>query len=269
MIDDPEVTAMGEVASAIDSLDEDQQRRVLDWAVARFVPDGTRGTPLSREIQSADIRREHEYHKRPSRSFLSGRYPDRLDQVLVVAYWLQKIKGEEAQQVNAELANLGHKIKNITDAFNSLMARSPALAIKSGTSKQARKRYKLTTAGISPSKRYCRILPQRHSLSLPKPSPQPLRPIPDELAGALVADYVTLRQDAAAKTLGRATPGKFESFVRPPIETGQYEKSPSIDQYLRNVESHTAKRWAENLCSTRHARCTACETNATSRIRGN
>jgi len=53
---------------------------------------------------------------------------------------------------DAALKNLGHPIANITSAFNNLKARKPATVMqlkKAGTTKQARKTYKLTLAGKS------------------------------------------------------------------------------------------------------------------------
>ena len=60
------------------------------------------------------------------------------------------------QQVNDALKNLGHAMSNITDAFTSLIRRKPQLAMqveKTGSSKQARKKYKLTIAGINEVKK--------------------------------------------------------------------------------------------------------------------
>jgi hypothetical protein len=57
-----------------------------------------------------------------------------------------------SQEINAALKNLGHPIGNITSAFDNLKARKPAPVMqlkKSGTSKQARKTYRLTLAGKS------------------------------------------------------------------------------------------------------------------------
>lgn len=48
------------------------------------------------------------------------------------------------------LKHLGHPIRNITSVFDNLKARKPALVMQlkeSGTSRQARKSYKLTVAG--------------------------------------------------------------------------------------------------------------------------
>lgn len=73
---------------------------------------------------------------------------------LVVGYWFQVLQGEQdldGFQINKELKHLGHGVSNITTALSSLIDRKPQLVIqtrKSGNSKQARKRYRLTDAGI-------------------------------------------------------------------------------------------------------------------------
>jgi hypothetical protein len=77
------------------------------------------------------------------------------EKVLVTGFWFQEILGQtdlDAQQINGELKQLGHGILNITMAFGELMNRKPQLAIqtrKSGSSKQARKRYRLTREGLN------------------------------------------------------------------------------------------------------------------------
>ena len=76
------------------------------------------------------------------------------EKALVAAYWLQEIEGTEsftAQSVNGLLKDLGHKLANVTDALSSLINQKPQLVLqlkKSGTSKQARKLYKLSAAGL-------------------------------------------------------------------------------------------------------------------------
>ena len=68
-------------------------------------------------------------------------------------YFLQFQQGQSdfgAYEVNAALKNLGEGVGNITTAFDTLKARKPADVIqlkKSGTSKQARKTYKVTLHG--------------------------------------------------------------------------------------------------------------------------
>ena len=77
------------------------------------------------------------------------------EQALVAGYWLQECENAEsftAQLANRELANLGHKISNITSALGVLMESKPHLVLqlkKSGKSRQARKTYKLSKAGVT------------------------------------------------------------------------------------------------------------------------
>ena len=72
---------------------------------------------------------------------------------LVVGHWVTEYEGKPefgSQEINAILKDLGHGIKNITDAFSSLMKRTPALVMqtrKTGKGPQGRKKYKLTVAG--------------------------------------------------------------------------------------------------------------------------
>ena len=76
------------------------------------------------------------------------------ERALVIGYWFQVVQGApdfDAQSVNTELRQLGYPIKNITQAFMSLMTRKPQFVIqtrKGGTAQQARKRLKLTAFGI-------------------------------------------------------------------------------------------------------------------------
>ena len=58
----------------------------------------------------------------------------------------------DATRANRELKHLGHNVANVTVALTYLMQQKPALVLqlrKSGSTKQARKTYKVTTAGIS------------------------------------------------------------------------------------------------------------------------
>jgi len=77
------------------------------------------------------------------------------EKVLVAAYWHQEVKGQKeltSVVLNKDLTNLGHRITNINMKFDSLIGSKPQLALqlkKSGSAKQARKKYKLTKAGIA------------------------------------------------------------------------------------------------------------------------
>jgi hypothetical protein len=74
---------------------------------------------------------------------------------LIAGYWLSVGEGKTeftGQAANTHLKNLGHGVSNITVALSQLKGQKPSLVMqtaKSGKSKQARKKYKLTTAGVS------------------------------------------------------------------------------------------------------------------------
>ena len=76
------------------------------------------------------------------------------ERALFGAYWLQEIGGQpdfDSASLNRELKHLGHAASNITSALTSLMTKRPQLVVqtrKSGASRQARKKYKLTSAGV-------------------------------------------------------------------------------------------------------------------------
>jgi hypothetical protein len=76
------------------------------------------------------------------------------ERALVGGYWVQICGGADGfagQTINTLLKDLGHGVQNITMAIDALKSSKPALALqtkKSGKTKQARKLYKLTAAGI-------------------------------------------------------------------------------------------------------------------------
>lgn len=75
------------------------------------------------------------------------------ERALVAGYWLQVCEGADGFTgggANKELTNLGHKLPNVTDAINSMKNRKPMLILqvkKSGSSRQARKTYKVSEEG--------------------------------------------------------------------------------------------------------------------------
>ncbi len=73
--------------------------------------------------------------------------------VLVAATYEARNGSESftAQQVNGQLKHLGHRVDNITRAIDQLMAQRPAPVVqlkKQGTTRQARKVYKVTETGL-------------------------------------------------------------------------------------------------------------------------
>jgi len=77
-----------------------------------------------------------------------------LDRILVGAYWFQVAQQHDdfdSQTLNTELKHMGYPSGNITRDLDSLINRVPKLVIqtrKEGTSKQARKRFRLTREGV-------------------------------------------------------------------------------------------------------------------------
>ena len=77
------------------------------------------------------------------------------EKALVAGYWLQECQGENSftgASANKELNHLGHKLANITDAIDTMKSRKPMLVLqikKSGSSRQARKLYKVSQEGVN------------------------------------------------------------------------------------------------------------------------
>jgi hypothetical protein len=157
---DPEVEAMGKLAGALDGLDTEQHARILRWAADRYgIALIGRKPSLGGDGNSGDGGgggADPTEHKELGDLFSAASPQTDEDRVLLVAYWLQELQEEKlpnfgSQPVNTELKHLGHGVENITRVFDALIATSPQQVIqtrKSGTSKQARKSYKVTKAGI-------------------------------------------------------------------------------------------------------------------------
>ena len=151
--EDRELQAMQSLSRALAPLDENERGRVLTWAASRF------GVTITRP-RAANAVEEDE-----GDGGGAPEYPDFVDlydaanprtdveRAAVAAYWFQVIQGApsfQSQGLNDALKNLGYPIKNITDALTSLQDRRPAQVrqvTKSGSTRQARKTYKMTIAG--------------------------------------------------------------------------------------------------------------------------
>ncbi|MDP9404029.1 MAG: hypothetical protein M3P85_12060 [Actinomycetota bacterium] len=166
---DPEVEAMSSVVQALADLPEDAQARVLEWAAKRYdiaisAPSrttrggatGLGGTPNGGdEGDEGDDAGGSSAFPHFADLFDALNPTTDMDRALTGAYWFQVVKGAssfQAQQVNNVLKDVGHGVENIARALANLQERSPALVrqlSKSGRTKQARKTYKLTTAGVA------------------------------------------------------------------------------------------------------------------------
>ena len=163
-----ELTAMTEIAKALQPLDSDAVRRVLMWAADRFNAAVTVNASDAVEQGYTDSVGNNENNETQddfedvADIFAVTTPRNDPEKALLVAFWLQKINGQsdfDSATVNKELKHLGHGVSNITTALTSLMSRKPQLVIqtkKSGSSQQARKRYKLTNEGLKQVERMIR-----------------------------------------------------------------------------------------------------------------
>ena len=151
---DPEISAMSKIAEALQNLEESARVRVLAWAVQKFEPATASGGGGSASPDITDgsspLDRFNEFHE-----LVDAADPQiGLERILVAGYWFQEVQKHdslEAFELNRALKDLGHPAGNITRDLSRLMARSPKLVIqvrKEGTTKQARKKYRLTRAGV-------------------------------------------------------------------------------------------------------------------------
>lgn len=150
-----EIEAMKKLAAALEPLDEAARQRVLQWAVSRYHTG--RPVALAVRVDPGDLNLE----SKASSSFETFAHlfevanpTTEREKALVASYWAQVCEAQPsfaAQKLNTQLKDLGHRVGNITEALTALKAERPALVLqlkKSGTSKQARKTYKLTQEGI-------------------------------------------------------------------------------------------------------------------------
>jgi hypothetical protein len=151
-MDDPELKAMGIIAHALADLSEEQRHNVLLYINARY---GGQAIPRARGAEPTTSPESNTDRYESLGDFFDAANPQtEADRVLVVGYWLQVIEGAagfESFPVNKHLKNLGHPVSNITRALDTLIDQTPRLVLqtsKTGSSKQARKKYKVTREGI-------------------------------------------------------------------------------------------------------------------------
>lgn len=158
---DPEIAAMTKIAEALEELDAPARTRALRWAADKYEvtmvhkgkkqegPDeGDTDTPSDNDAGRHECDTFAEL-------FSDAAPTTAPEKVLVAGYWHQEVLGQTevtSMALNKDLKDLGHGITGMNDRFASLMSSKPQLAIqlkKSGTTKQARKKYKITKAGIA------------------------------------------------------------------------------------------------------------------------
>jgi hypothetical protein len=157
-----DLKALETILKTLEPLSEDERERVLRWASEKLgiqqavVRKGSIGT--LKNTAAIDVAFEkHPAGFQNAGEFLAAASPaSEADRVLCVAAYLQDFSESSdttltGKQINDELKNLGHGVKNITDAINTLKSRKPQHMIqtkKAGKSKQAWKEYRVTRAGV-------------------------------------------------------------------------------------------------------------------------
>ena len=160
MAEDKEIAAMSVIAKALDGFTADEapiRERILQWACSRYaVSPAKPGAEKGKQETGARTRDEQPLGSESFPDLYHAADPQTdIDRALVAGYFLGR--GQErveftGMDANKELKNLGHPVGNITDALQALIDRRPALVMqtaKSGSSRQARKKYKLTQAGVT------------------------------------------------------------------------------------------------------------------------
>ncbi len=153
---DKEINAMGTIAGIVEGLEEEQRGRVIRYITERFNIAGASNSTKTASVRTHD---EPTSDTPPDfedfASLVDASHPETDPmRALVAGYWLQVVKGGQsfdAQSANTELKHLGHPSSNITSSLGALISQKPALVLqlrKSGSSKQARKSYKVTESGI-------------------------------------------------------------------------------------------------------------------------
>lgn len=161
---DDELAAMTSIAGSLARLSPDARTRVIRWAISRFEIDSDpRAAMNSGSIEKHDPPAPRSDSNPTTGSianfedfaefFYAADPKTDVERALIGAAWAGREQaGFRAQEVNDLLKDLGYGIGNITDALNSLQARRPNEVMqvsKAGTSKQARKIYRVTRAGMA------------------------------------------------------------------------------------------------------------------------
>jgi hypothetical protein len=152
-----ELEVMSQIAKLLEQLDGPARSRVIGWTISALdvqvskpaSPGGVSNRNVQPPVSSEEIS-----HSNFAEVFHAAGPRSEKEKALVAAYWVQQSSGADrfvAQQLNTELKHIGYGVANITDALNQLISDRPNFVIqltKSGSSKQARKTYKITDAGL-------------------------------------------------------------------------------------------------------------------------
>jgi hypothetical protein len=151
-----DLKALEVILKTLEPLPAEERERVLRWACEKLAIQIAGNA--QRKIAAIDAAFEkHQGGFENIGEFVAAASPDSdADRVLCAAVYLQDFSEDRdatlsGKQINDELKNLGHGVKNITDSINTLKLRKPQHMLqtkKAGKSKQAWKEYRVTRAGV-------------------------------------------------------------------------------------------------------------------------
>jgi hypothetical protein len=163
-----EFEAIKTVHGALEPLEPEARRRVLGYIASLLEIETTKATPSFKKGDEQPVEEEEEAAPEAAKGakgakvygsfaelYAAANPGSNGEKALVAGYWLQVCGGAEnftAAAAQKELTHLGHGVSNITDAIDSMKGQKPQLILqlkKSGTSKQARKLYKVSFEGVN------------------------------------------------------------------------------------------------------------------------
>ena len=163
-LDNDELEAIRTVHAALEPLDGEARMRILNYITSRLgiatsVVAGLGGPgeeglgTNARESEADPVSKRARTFTEFAELFEAADPKTRGEKALVAGFWLQECQGTESftgAAANKELKDLGHRVSNITDGIDSMKSQKPALILqlrKSGSSRQARKLYKISREG--------------------------------------------------------------------------------------------------------------------------
>jgi hypothetical protein len=157
-----EIAVLSQVTNAMAELDDAAARRIISWLSDKYRVTASSSSRHATEAGAEATARAQDGLGDLAATVAAAQPRTERERALVAAYWFQRVNGDpdfDGQAINRELKNLGSGVSNITKALSYLIDQRPQLVIqvrKAGTSQQARKKYRLTTAGFETVERMLR-----------------------------------------------------------------------------------------------------------------
>lgn len=169
---DPEIESISKCHDALKTLDDEAKKRVIQWLVNKYElsktsfshvipePQKQSGNLISTSPAVIDIPNPMSHISIEDYDDLAEFFAilspsSDWEKALIVATFLQVKNGLgdfKGFDVNKKLKNLGHGVSNIASTLTACIDKKPQLILqlrKEGKSKQAQKKYKVSTEGIN------------------------------------------------------------------------------------------------------------------------